>query len=136
MEFMASTRQIIDSGSINNLRITMHKSAFAKSASLGNIKRPLAKMRRRVEKHICSESGLLEQCWSEITKTMVGMMTEVEEWARDGYDGLVITPKAEELQFEMNNLKATMYLVCYSQEKMSGVDFCESNRVGRQCKII
>ena len=57
-------------------------------------------------------------------------MTEVEEWGRDGYDGLVITPKAEELQFEMNNLKATMYLVCYSQGKMSGVGFRKSNRVG------
>ena len=133
---MANTRQIIDSGSINNLRITMHKSAFAKSASLGNIKRPLAKMRRRVEKHICSESGLLEQCWSEITKTMVGMMTEVEEWAKDGYDGLVITPKAEELQFEMNNLRATMFLVCYNQNKMSRVALRELYRVKRQSKII
>lgn len=35
----------------------------------------------------------------------VGMAREVEGWARDGYEGMTITPSADELHYEMNQLK-------------------------------
>ena len=35
----------------------------------------------------------------------VSMAREVEGWANEGYDGMTISPSADELQYEMNQLK-------------------------------
>ena len=35
----------------------------------------------------------------------VKIMQDVEQWAQDGYEGLVISPSAEDIQFEMNQIK-------------------------------
>ena len=41
----------------------------------------------------------------------VGMAQEVEGWAKDGYGGMTISPSADELQYEMNQLKQR-FCVC------------------------
>ena len=33
------------------------------------------------------------------------ILQEVEQWARDGYEGLTISPSSEDVQFEMNQIK-------------------------------
>ena len=35
----------------------------------------------------------------------VGMAQEVEGWAKDGYGGMTVHPSADEVQYEMNQLK-------------------------------
>ena len=62
-----STRQTLASSSINELHYVMNKALFVRSASLGKLQKPLQKIRSRVEKHICAESGLLEMTWEDIT---------------------------------------------------------------------
>lgn len=38
----------------------------------------------------------------------VKIMQEVEQWARNGYEGLVITPSAEDIKYEMDQIKRNM----------------------------
>ena len=47
----------------------------------------------------------------------VGMAQEVEGWAKDGYGGMTISPSADELQYEMNQLKQR-FCVCSIQESI------------------
>lgn len=35
----------------------------------------------------------------------VKLMQEVETWAKEEYEGLTVTPSAEDIQFEMNSIK-------------------------------
>ena len=66
VKFVDYTRQTLSNTSINELHYVINKKLFGQSTSLGKLPKPLRRIRTRLEKHICSESAMLEECWSDI----------------------------------------------------------------------
>ena len=67
MDFVTSTRQILQESSIADLHYAINKGIFVKNVSLGKVRKPLKKIFDRLGKHFCSESNLREYCWEEVT---------------------------------------------------------------------
>ena len=70
MDFVLATRQIVATTAASEVQFAINKSAFAKSASLGRISKPIRVIHNRVQKHICDESCLERVVWESI---MVGV---------------------------------------------------------------
>lgn len=105
MDFVVTVRQTISESSIDNLRFAINKTQFVKSVSLGNVKKPIKRIFDRLKKHFCPEGCLREYCWEEVTAMFVKVRQEVEQWAKDGYEGLTVSPSSEDIQYEMNQIK-------------------------------
>lgn len=105
MDFVVTVRQTISESTIDNLHFAIDKTLFVKSVNLGNVKKPLKRIFERLKKHFCPEGCLREYCWEEFAAMFVKVRQEVEQWAKDGYEGLTITPSSEDIQYEMNQIK-------------------------------
>ena len=111
-EFYDSTKQHVTAESEEQLPFLVTKQAFAKNASLGNVKKPLRKLRRRMEKHLGTSSALLNHCWKELTREMVDMAKDVKMWRDKWYEGVRMRPEPDELEYEMNDLGRSIWSVC------------------------
>ena len=70
MDFVLATRQVVATTAASEVQFAINKSAFAKSASLSRISKPISVIHNRVQKHICEESCLERVVWESI---MVGV---------------------------------------------------------------
>ena len=93
-DFYDATKQHVTAESEEPLSFQVPKQAFAKGASLGKVKSPLRKLRKRMEKHLGGSPALLNHCWKELTREMVEMVKDVRECP--DLDIMVIAPWAKE----------------------------------------
>ena len=75
VKFADYVRQTLENTPISELHYVINKKSFGQSTSLGKLPKPLRRIRARLEKHICNESAMLEECWSDIE---VGMLMRKE----------------------------------------------------------
>ena len=103
-EFFDDTKQRIMSEPEEQIPFLISKSTFVRNSSLGNVSKPLRKLRRRLEKHFRESPALLDHCWKELKSEMVEMVKEVEGWRDRWYENVEIRPDSNKLEYEMNNL--------------------------------
>ena len=112
-DFYDATKQHVTAESEEPLSFQVPKQAFAKGASLGNVKSPLRKLRKRMEKHLGGSPALLNHCWKELTREMVEMVKDVKTWRDQWYEGVKMRPEPDELEYEMNDLGRSIWGVCF-----------------------
>ena len=118
-DFYDSTKAQIDSEPEDQIPFVVPKSFFAKNASLGNVAKPLRRLRKRLEKHLRTSPALLDHCWKELTRRMVEMVKDVAAWRDKWFSGVKMKPEPDALEYEMNNLGRTIWGVCW-KDNMKG----------------
>ena len=67
VDFIMSTRQILQGIAKGELHFSVDKGVFVKNVSLGKVKEPLKRIYDRITKHCCNEGGMKDYIWEEVT---------------------------------------------------------------------